>query len=96
MNDQGFFKIYSFNSKINQEGDIEFPIEELKLLAKKGFKEIKVCIYSNSAEVPDDFRFDEIHFEKIRITQSLPDNIVKGFLLSKGTMTEGDFRSVLY
>lgn len=79
--------LLSFESEIKNDGSFEIPKEKLYELRKSGTSRIKVDIFSN----PVKDKVNRELFEKVKNLQSLPDEVVYGFLTCKGSLSDTDF-----
>jgi len=95
MNDDSLSKIFSFETTINENGDINIPFNNLKNLFQNGYRNVTVEIYGDSQRAIEISENDISVFNKIISIQSLPQNDVLGFLNSKGSLNEDDIRGIL-
>lgn len=83
-------KIYEFETKINDDGSINLPINKLKELKENGFNEITIVVYGSAKNSAQSMELDLDLFGKIKEVQGLPDAVILDLLKSKGSMTNSN------
>lgn len=83
-------KIYEFETKINDDGSINLPINKIKELKENGFNEIMIVVYGSAIYAAQSMELDLDLFEKIKEVQGLPDAVILDLLKSKGSMTNSN------
>jgi len=93
MNDEKHSELFSFESKIKDDGSIDVPEEKFLLLKQKGFSEIKIVVYADSKKAAANLGYDSNLFDSIKNMQTLPDAVVLEFLSSKGKLKGRNFEN---
>ncbi len=83
-------KIYEFETKINEDGSINLPINKLMEFKKNGFNEISVVLYGSAKNTAQHLKINIDLFEKIKEVQGLPDVVILDLLKSKGSMANSN------
>ena len=93
MNDEKYSELFSFESKIEDDGNIKIPKEKFLSLKQTGFTEMKVVVYGDSKKLAENLGYDSNLFDAIKNMQSLPDSVVLEFLSSKGKLKGPSFKT---
>ncbi len=83
--------LFSFETSIDEIGEIKIPKEKMIDLKRKGFPKVKIDVSGSTAMAINLLDIDEELFNSIKKTQSLPDTIVLNFLQSKGVLNQAGF-----
>lgn len=84
--------LFSFDTEIDENGNIKIPMEKFLDLKSKGFHKIKIDVSGSTNMALDILNIDSEIFASIKKMQTLPDTIVLNFLQSKGVLHKTDFR----
>ena len=91
MLDDNTIDFVSFTAEVGELGTIRIPDDKLKILRQKGISNIKVDISVSIDEVLSTMNVDAELFYAVKETQAVPDNIILGFLRSKGKLKGTNF-----
>ena len=91
MNDEKYSELFSFESEIKENGEIDFPTDTLKTLFHNGFSEIKVSVFGDAKKIAEKNGVDPLLFEKVKSVQGLPDYAVLDMLMAKGSIADSEF-----
>lgn len=92
MNEETLTDILKFQTEIDEKGNIKIPIEKLRLLREKGFKEVQVVMFGSAKDAASEKGIDKDSYELIRNLQSLPDSITLEFLNARGRLSKSDIK----
>jgi len=77
--------LLEFESEINQDGQINLPSDKFEQLSKIGINKVLIKVIQVSQEdIKSKIKSDL--FEKIKIMQALPDEVIQNFLDAKGKL----------
>ena len=91
MNDENLLHIGDFFTEINDDYLVPLPDEIISKLNLLNVHNLNVKVYIDSSKLKDETVSKMKIFDKIKIIQSLPDEIVKRFINSKGKFSIDEF-----
>ena len=93
MNEDNLSELFSFETNIDDTGNINIPEDKFVSYKQKGFSEIKIRVYADSKNLAENLGYDSKLFEEIKNMQSLPDSVVLDLLTCKGKITGNNFEN---
>ncbi len=87
--------LLNYKAKLLENGDLEFPREEIRKIYESGIDEVTISISVSSNKLNNIAGIDQKVFEKIKEKQSLPPEVVFDFLNCKGKLSESNFEKKL-
>ncbi len=91
MNNENLTNIFSFESSIGDDGNIQIPLEKLKEIKENGFEKVQVVLFGSAENAVAEKGHDPNLFRKIKEIQTLPDSVILDFLNSKGKLANSKF-----
>ena len=93
MNEEKLSELFSFESKIDDDGNIKIPKDKLDSFKQKGFSQVKITVHADSKKLAENLGYDSNLFDEIKNMQSIPDSVVLDLLSSKGKLTGHNFEN---
>ena len=93
MNEENLSELFSFESDIDEDGNIKIPKDKFASFKQKGFSQIKINVYADSKKLAENLGYDSNLFDEIKNMQSLPDSVVLDLLMCKGKLTGRNFEN---
>ena len=93
MNEDNLSELFSFETNIDDDGNVKIPMDKFVSYKQKGFSEIKIVVYADSKKLAENLGYNSKLFEEIKNMQSLPDSVVLDLLICKGKLSGKNFEN---
>ena len=91
MSEENKTRLFSYDQKLDKDSEYTLPSEIIRTLLDNKYTNITIDISASPKLAAFNAGFSKDKFLKIQEMQSLPENIVYDFLVTKGQLKKSDF-----